>query len=621
MSYNYSALTIGALSLMMLMIIDISSDNNQGYIKRLTEIFFGKNKNYNNYSIAFTGVFFPLFLLYIIWMILENQDLDINAKENENYLWIVIPLVSLYLFFGIEGIRNNNNDKDNQSVFMFKICKYVFLLLFITMPLVALVMYFAKTPKFVSTINDSYTNNLIFGIDSSGNGIPADDSVTSINNQFSVKANYANYGNGLFIGGGRSSLDLETTRNIRYVSNNDNYFNMKYLNNYVDDFGEITGDDNGLNIFTLSSNDISYGSPSITGDAYWVTVGENVGLTDDVVSTIFYNNIAGCSSSMEIKNIETMSDWNHVSNGDGAFSYSGNGVASGWRSDDSSLNRWVAVGQNDADFPDNQYETIKYSDDGKTWTNSTGISFSAYGNKVAFGPSGLGISGGTAVNTFVAVGYDYVNNNNIVYSINGGEDWSASTGATFSQEGNDVAYGMCGTSGVWVAVGIDNNYPIKYSIDGGVSWNNSIFDGLGKPEDASAISYNLGEEIFIVVGKKNKGSNSKVIYTSPNGITWTANTNIGEDFIDSTAIAYNVGNVSSNVNYEKIYHPPSNYQRFFVQEIESSAIKTFLIGNYVSTFIVLMLVCFTFYRVSKDPYIITEGKSIFGIKKGLREKL
>ena len=129
-----------------------------------------------------------------------------------------------------------------------------------------------------------------------------------------------------------------------------------------------------------------------------------------------YNTKAGSNSKNDIPFLDTFNDWQESDSG--AFEYKGNGVISGIKS---GSNRWVAVGQNKVDFSGTS--NIKYSDDGKNWSNATGASFSNYGNKVAFGPSGLYTSGGLKTNeTFIAVGNDN-NNDNILRSIDG-IDWS-----------------------------------------------------------------------------------------------------------------------------------------------------------------------------------------------------
>jgi hypothetical protein len=600
MTYSYSALSIVSLATFLLMFIDIIFNDSQGAIKKFVDTFFGDVKEYNRYT-TFVVVFFLFLITYVSWMVTEQFRGDFD----KNYLGTTITVAILASAFLIEAFNNYLNKKD-QSTFVFKSYKNILGVMILTMPLVSLIAYIFATPKFISRIDDSSTDTLIFGDEYNNNGKPANEDTDNTNSQFSVGANFANYGNGLFVAGGRSNLDLASTRGIRYIANNNNYFNMKYLNNDITTFGDITLDNNALNIFSLEANDIAYGINTEEGSAYWVAVGENIGLTDGNESSIYYNNTAGSNSRENIKNISTLSEWTNVTNG--AFSYVGNGVVSGWQNNNSNSNIWVAVGQDQVDYPVSNYNTIKYSIDGKTWTDSAGDIFSGYGNKIAFGPSGLGLSEGIAVNTFVAVGYDYINGHNIVYSTDGGINFTASTGSLFSQEGIDVAYGMCGISGFWVAVGVDNTNPVKYSTTGGTCWADSTFDSE-KPDYINAVTYELGTSLFKLVGKKSKASNSGVVYKSINGISWAVDDTIGTNFNEATAISYNLNNIN-NSYYDKVYYPPIENQQFFVQELESVPIKWFIVGENIAIFIAIVLVIYTYYRVSKDKFINTTSTRI-----------
>lgn len=600
MSYSYSVLSIVSLATFMLMFIDIIFSDSQGAIKKFVDTFFGNVKEYNRYT-TFVIFFFLLLITYVGWMVTEQ----FRGNFDKNYLFTTITVAILASAFLIEAFNNYLNKKD-QSTFVFKSYKNILGVMILTMPVVSLIAYIFATPKFISRIDDSSTDTLIFGDEYNNNGKPANEDTDNTNSQFSVGANFANYGNGLFVAGGRSNLDLASTRGIRYIANNNNYFNMKYLNNDITTFGDITLDNNALNIFSLEANDVAYGINTEEGSAYWVAVGENIGLTDGNESSIYYNNTAGSNSRENIKNISTLSEWTNVTNG--AFSYVGNGVASGWQNNNSNSNMWVAVGQDQVDYPVSNYNTIKYSTDGKTWTDSAGDIFSGYGNKVAFGPSGLGLSEGIAVNTFVAVGYDYINGNNIVYSKDGGINFTASTGSLFSQEGIDVAYGMCGISGFWVAVGVDDTNPVKYSTTGGTCWADSTFDSE-KPDYINAVTYELGTSLFKLVGKKSKASNSGVVYKSINGISWAVDDTIGTNFNEATAISYNLNNIN-NSYYDKVYYPPIENQQFFVQELESVPIKWFIVGENIAIFIAIVLVIYTYYRVSKDKFINTTSTKI-----------
>ena len=125
------------------------------------------------------------------------------------------------------------------------------------------------------------------------------------------------------------------------------------------------------------------------------------------------------------------------------------GVAGG--TSDGTSHLWLAVGH---DGYITRWCNIMYSADGKEWQETiTGASIAFNGNGVAYGTSD-----GTSP-LWVAVGDDYDGNpgrGNILYSADGEEWQETTTGARFSIQGNEVAYGTSdGTSPLWVAGGND----------------------------------------------------------------------------------------------------------------------------------------------------------------------
>ena len=92
---------------------------------------------------------------------------------------------------------------------------------------------------------------------------------------------------------------------------------------------------------------------------------------------------------------------------------------------------WVAVGY---DSGANKQENILWSEDGKEWQVSTGVSFNNRGYGVAYGTSN-----GTDP-LWVAVGYDTGTNDqeNILWS-DDGKEWQVSTGVSFNVQGYGVA--------------------------------------------------------------------------------------------------------------------------------------------------------------------------------------
>ena len=170
----------------------------------------------------------------------------------------------------------------------------------------------------------------------------------------------------------------------------------------------------------------------------------------------------------------------------------------------------VAIGFGDSTWmtltrDDNyEYNIFKSTDNGKSWTDTTGTRVGgitatlgdiAYGNGKWFvvagnmivssdnGDNWVGVDNlpvGNATNlcgiaygdgTWVAVGDDAMDNH-IIYSIDNGETWSGVASGGFSSDGTRVAYSSYQKR--WVAVGIDTdaNDQVQWS-DDGINWNTS----------------------------------------------------------------------------------------------------------------------------------------------------
>ena len=100
------------------------------------------------------------------------------------------------------------------------------------------------------------------------------------------------------------------------------------------------------------------------------------------------------------------------------FCVLGYGVAYGTSNGTDPL--WVAVGLS------NHQENILWSENGKEWQVSTGVSFRFTGNGVAYGTADDGTTP-----LWVAVVEDSNDQKNILWS-NDGKEWQVSTGVSFS---------------------------------------------------------------------------------------------------------------------------------------------------------------------------------------------
>ena len=604
MSFGYVCSTLVSFILVCYMGLKMLGGNEE---KDLLDFFTLKdinNTRFFNFMVVvlFSG-FVALLSYYISYYSTTSEKVkyeNLTSNDKHDFLkYVAYPAIVLFVLGCIEIWVDSSRLEDDRTTFFPKIYRLIIFLMPFLLPLTSLVLFLVGNPKFFRKLSDGDSQQLIFGNSNSKNSLAIDHGKRGDESIFSTRTNFANYGNGLLLTGGETNLDIEAIRGIRYVSNQGGYFNFKYLDSDLESFDFIVKD-NSVNIFTLATNDAAFGKVNTIGDqAFWVAVGENVGLTDSVNNSIFYNLTAGANSFNTIPNITTINDWKAATN---TFSYRGNGVVSGIAG---GQNRWVAVGQDKVDYPlaGDSFDTIKYSDDGKTWVNASGVSFSSFGNKVAFSPAGLNVSGGTATNRFVAVGSDYINNNNILYS-NDGATWSATTGPQFTKEGKDVAYGLSGngTSGIWVAVGIDDTNPIKYSVNGGTVWQNADGVSLTNEEGGIAVTYNLAKTRFEVVGKANKTTDASFLYFSTNGSSWTADNRFPE-IIEGTAITYN-GGVSPVDNYgdkyDQIYYPTYNDNKyFFVKKRSNGALNLFSYIFYGSFIAISLLLYLSLYYLRR----------------------
>jgi len=171
---------------------------------------------------------------------------------------------------------------------------------------------------------------------------------------------------------------------------------------------------------------------------------------------------------------------------------------------------WVAAGSDGGG-----YGSLMYSNDGKTWTESSGgASFSGVGFGVAYGKG----SGGNPL--WVAVG----GYGNLMYSTDGKTWAESSVGASFSVSGNGAAYGKdSGGNTLWVAAGRDTagGYgSLMYSNDG-KTWTKSSggasFSSYGK---GVAYGKDSGGNPFWVAAGDDGGGYGNLMY-STDGKTWT----------------------------------------------------------------------------------------------------
>jgi len=217
-----------------------------------------------------------------------------------------------------------------------------------------------------------------------------------------------------------------------------------------------------------------------------------------------------------------------------SFATNAAGVAYG-TSSDGTTPLWVAAGSNTGDDNNN----LLYSTDGINWQISTGASFTINGNGVAYGTSSDGttplwVAGGNNVNGGPA-------NNNLIYSTDG-INWQISTGESFYSNSNSVAYGTSsdGTTPLWVAGGSDTgggNNNLMYSTDG-ISWQ--ISTGESFIAQCFGVAYGTSSDgttpLWVAAGSDTGDDNNNLMY-STDGISWQIST--GASFSSNgTGVAY-----------------------------------------------------------------------------------
>jgi hypothetical protein len=150
--------------------------------------------------------------------------------------------------------------------------------------------------------------------------------------------------------------------------------------------------------------------------------------------------------------------------------------------------QWIAVGAGT--------DKILKSSDGYVWSATSGATFSTQGNRVAWNGS----------NQWIAVG----SGGNTIISSTNGNTWTAVSGPTFTA-GNDVVWNG---SNLWVAVGVGNAGNSIWSSVNGSSWTASStgFSGGGYGVATSGA-------YWVAVGSG--GSTAGNQKFSGNGITWS----------------------------------------------------------------------------------------------------
>ena len=166
----------------------------------------------------------------------------------------------------------------------------------------------------------------------------------------------------------------------------------------------------------------------------------------------------------------------------------------------SSGNLWVLIGQSSSS------NTIYSSPDGVVWTVGTGTLFQ---NNIV-GPSNVAWNG----SIWVATGSDRASQNNILYSTNG-MYWQT-TNITGGNALNTLGSGVAWNGSLWVVVGYDSANNTLVTSSDGMNW--TIVNGLSN--HLVSVTWN-GSKWFITAM-----DNGGTLWSSINGTTWTALTNI-----------------------------------------------------------------------------------------------
>jgi hypothetical protein len=170
---------------------------------------------------------------------------------------------------------------------------------------------------------------------------------------------------------------------------------------------------------------------------------------------------------------------------------------------------WVAAGQG--------INTIAYSNNGNTWTGLGTTYLNNYGWCVAYGKDASGVG-------LWVVGGNSTNGNTMATSYDGSVWRGYDVSGVFSVIWG-LTYGIDNSGvGVWVATGVKSisglgSYPVVASSPNGITWTpqtNTFMDagnGATYGKDAS------GQSLWIAVGTKFYGTNYTIM-SSKNGKTW-----------------------------------------------------------------------------------------------------
>ena len=281
--------------------------------------------------------------------------------------------------------------------------------------------------------------------------------------------------------------------------------------------GQNGGETNYGNIM-WSEQGINWNDSLTNGDSF----------TEYATSVSYGENLwvaGGRTTTSSIGNIMTSSNgkkWTAVSEG-ASMQFSVDGVAYG--KGGSNENLWVAVGDN-TDGGGTSYGNVMWSTTGTCWVaTSEGASFSTEGNGVAYG------KGGSNENLWVAVGDNTggTSYGNIMWSTTGTCWVATSEGASFLDSGFGVAYGKGeNNENLWVAVG--NNTDSGGDAYGNIMWSTTGTCWVATTEGASFSSAGLGvtynDGLWVAVGDNTTdgGVSRGNILTSTNGKIWSNNT-------------------------------------------------------------------------------------------------
>ena len=203
---------------------------------------------------------------------------------------------------------------------------------------------------------------------------------------------------------------------------------------------------------------------------------------------------------------------------------------------------YVAGGNGSTDGNSN----MLYSYEGLSWVMSEGACFGSFdvnGNITPYRCTGVayGLCGTTPI--WVATGVQKGSKRSILYSVNG-ISWNETSGEDFTRDpvtdnksAFGVAFGLNNLGNhIWVAVGDGLSNSILFSMDG-KNWSKSsgsCFNGHG-----SGVAYGEtenGDPLWVAVGNDLSGNNKNEILVSFNGTSWISS----EDPVFGSSFAYGV---------------------------------------------------------------------------------